>query len=116
MNTQELIDGAKAMLDSITPGPWEFDDHEDNDYDSITVGAGTYLSSPGCYTSTDLIHEVDTYSYELEEQGYIQATEDAKFIAAAPELVRKLTDELEKLLGVLIDGTVANYKREHNLT
>lgn len=60
----DITTHAKALLDGITPGPWVMDDHEDNDYDTITVGAGEYLTSPGMYRSTDLIHEVDTYGIE----------------------------------------------------
>ena len=105
----DVVERAKSALDGITPGPWVVDDHEDNDYDLLTVGAGTYLESPGHYTSTDLIYEVDTFSIELDSKDYAQIATDAKFIAAAPELVRELVAEVEKVRGVLIDGAVAGY-------
>lgn len=86
------IERARLFLSGTTPGPWVFNPHEERDYDTATVGAGTYLSSPGCYTSTDLIHEVDTYSYELDSPDIARIHADARFIAAArtlvPELIR----------------------------
>lgn len=93
----DVMDRAKAMLETITPGPWQVDNHEADDYDRMTVGAGTYLASPGQYTSTDLIHEVDTYGIELESKDYTQITADAVFIATAPELVAELMAEVQRL-------------------
>lgn len=93
----ELVDRAKASLEGVTEGPWEADDHEDDEYDKFTVGAGEYLEFPGAYKSTDLIYEVDTYSIELDSADYAQVKADAEFIAAARQLVPELITEIERL-------------------
>lgn len=91
--SNDILDMAKAALEGITAGPWVFQDEGDN----LTVGAGEYLKTPGCYRSTDLILETDVCSYERDEPDYQQCVADAKFIAAAPELVRGLAAEVERL-------------------
>lgn len=88
-----VIEQAKTALQGVTPGPWVFNPHEESDYDEVTVGAGTYLESPGNYLSTDLIHEVDTYSLELDGREMAQVHADARFIAAARTLVPALASE-----------------------
>lgn len=92
----DVVERAREALAGITAGEWVLDDHEDDDYSSVTVGAGTYLDSPGTYTSTDLIHEVDTYGLELDEMDYNQIITDARFIAAAPQLVADLLSLIEE--------------------
>jgi hypothetical protein len=93
----DAVERAKAALEGVTDGPWKIDRHEENDYDSVTVGAGTYLQSPGIYTSTDLIHKVDTYGIELDSPDYERIVADAGFIAAARALVPELVAEIEWL-------------------
>lgn len=93
----DILDNARAALEGVTPGPWVLDDHADEDYPTITVGSGSYLKDPGNYFTTDLVHEVDTYSDELDDLGYNQKLTDARFIAQARELVPELLAEVEAL-------------------
>lgn len=97
----DIVERAKAALEGVTDGPWVVDQHEDNDSDRITVGAGTFLSSPGHYTSTDLIYEVDTYGIELDSRDYTQIVADARFICDARSLVPELVAEVERLRAAL---------------
>ena len=90
----ELIGQARKIVEGVTAGPWVVDDHEDRDHDRITVGSGTFLKSPGVYDTTDLVHEVDTYSDELDEACYLQKMADARFIAESRTLVPALADAL----------------------
>ena len=97
MSDNDILARAKSALDGVTDGPWVVDDHEDREHNRITVGAGTFLKTPGCYDTTDLIHEVDTYCYDLDESAYITMMADAAFIAAARTLLPELIAEVEKL-------------------
>ena len=84
---------------AATPGPWAVD--EDEDAEEITLGAGTYLANPGCYTSTDVIAQhdlVDDPDDPPENQhDDNQRRRDLEFIAAArnhmPELLARIENQ-----------------------
>ena len=82
-----------AELEAVaTPGPWDVD--EDEDAEEITLGAGTYLANPGCYTSTDVIAQhdlVDDPEDPPEDQhDDNQRRNDLQFIAAARNFMPEL--------------------------
>ncbi len=76
----DIIDRAKGAMEGITPGEWEWDDHFDN-------------LSP--LWSCEM---AQGYGYLSWNDG-IEA--NARFIAAAPGLVRELIAEVERLRGAL---------------
>lgn len=88
----DVVEQAKELLEGVTPGPWEASDEQG---DEITVGAGSYLANPGIYNPTDLIVAYDVYSDEDRERE--QRWRDARFIAAARQLVPDLVAIVEQL-------------------
>lgn len=75
--SDDVVQRARQALDGITPGPWKIDDYDESALDSIVSVADDRLG------------------------GWVEVArstgDDARFIAAAPDLVRKLAAEVEKL-------------------
>ena len=82
----------RELLQGLPDRPWEV---RDEDGDTITVGAGSYLRNPGSYFSIDLIVEYDVYSDTEEERE--RRYRIARFIAEAPTLIEELIAENEAL-------------------
>lgn len=90
----ELTARARAVLDGVTEGPWEAVEDDD---EMLSVGAGTFLSSPDDYVATDLIYSVDLSGIELDSEDYAQLQRDAAFVSAARKLFPELIEESERL-------------------
>lgn len=91
-DVMDVVARANELLEGVTPGPWEACD---DSRDEITVGAGSYLKNPGSYNPADVILEYDVYSDEDDERE--QRWRDARFIAAARQLVPDLVATIEEL-------------------
>lgn len=76
-DSTDIVQRAQAALAGITPGPWKIDEHDESALTSIVSVADDRLG------------------------GWVEVArslgDDARFIAAAPDLVRELLAEVEKL-------------------
>lgn len=90
----ELTTRARAVLDGVMEGPWEVGENDD---EVLSVGAGTFLSDPDDYKSTDLIYSVDLTGIELDSADYAQLQRDAAFVSAARTMLPELIEENERL-------------------
>ncbi len=75
--THDVVSRARAALDGITPGPWVRDNPDDR------------------FSEHDDVFSGDVWSRRVA--GLISRRADARFIAAAPDLVRDLAAEVERL-------------------
>lgn len=112
------LDELRKLAEAATPGPWEtrYDGYEDIDADDIisgeleddelpeeiTVGAGSYLTSPGHYLSSDRILDYDTSSHSAGDFHFPVA--NAEFIAAAnPKVILELIERVREAEGALVE-------------
>ena len=75
--SEDIVSRARAALDGITPGPWVRDNPDDR------------------FSEHDDVFSGDVWSRRVA--GLISRRADSTFIAAAPDLVRDLLAEVERL-------------------
>jgi hypothetical protein len=111
--TDSLIERAEKALEGITPGPWVCS--QDDCSEELTVGAGTFLVSPGRYLSSDCIHEVDVSGYDPDDKDYLRVAADAEFIAQARTLIPELIVENKRLQALVNDVVEVAVQRGQRL-
>lgn len=87
----ELVDRAKASLEGVTGGPWETRPGATGD--PTTTSASVHSGHRSILVYRSILVSSDGYHY-----GYADKA-DARFIAAARQLVPELIAEVERLEG-----------------
>ena len=81
----DIVDRAKELLDGITPGPWR-----ESLLDGVDYEDGSSCYRGGIYDTTAAHIPVFLAAGGIDKR-------DARFIAAAPQLVADLIAEVERL-------------------
>jgi hypothetical protein len=99
----DIVERATKLLDGkFSPEPWELLDDEYDIFDGYTIWHDD--GQPGTMEICKGFH-----------QGHDEGLGDARFVAAAPTLIRELIAEVEKLRGTLrlTDDEAVDLIREH---
>ena len=89
----DIVSEARELLSGITPGQWRNERQVVADENSIVVGTETYNWRFVAHTNSD----TDEAGEETPPISEKEAVANAELIARAPELLRQLADEVERL-------------------